>query len=105
MKSKDKCDPPGVPPFGAYLVARRDGRHGTARWAAGELALVFSRPPRGGPPPAACDLLFENGRTVFGLPAARVAGDFDHVHTDPAVVLDGCSTNPGWAAARAAAGR
>ena len=93
-----------VLPFGAYLVARRAGSHGASRWAAGELALVFSRPPRHGGRQTTCDLLFENGRTVFGLPAALVAAGFDHVHTDPSVVLDGCSTNPGWAAARAAAG-
>ncbi len=90
--------------FGDYIVASANyvDRETAVRWDKGEIALVFSRRKRATPPTEKTqhyDLLFENGRTAFTVDAELIHRFFSVAHSDPDFVIDGCSTNPGWAQA------
>ena len=93
--------------FGDYIVANNSfsDRENAVHWDKDEIALVFSRRKRAQAADKAnqrYDLLFENGRTAFGVNAETVHRHFSVLYRDPDVVIDGCSTNHGWNLAREA---
>ena len=87
--------------FGSYLVASNSvtDKNNKMVCESGEIALVFSNCKN--PPPTIYDLLFESGATTFDLDATIVENNFSLAYYDPHMVIDGCSTNDGWAKAKA----
>lgn len=93
------------PDYGAYLVAIQDyqANSGDITFRQHELAVVFSRLKNQqiAQIPLTFDLFFEKGNILFAINDEIIRHYFMSVHEDPYFVIDGCSTNPGWNAARA----
>ena len=93
------------PDYGTYLLAIADcDEHANGiYWNADEIAMVFSKKRKNQPgdiKKQIFDLMFENGRTIFGVPGEQVISCFKVVYQDPDTIIDGCSTNFGWQEAR-----
>ena len=91
--------------YGTYLLVTRAYKEPASgmSWKDDEIAMVFSHKRKRHADDIKSrkfDLLFENGRTVFGVPGELLISCFHMVYQDPDTIIDGCSTNFGWREAR-----
>lgn len=76
---------PKVPiQFGAYLLQQENH----------EIVVIISTEKQHRK--KVCDLLFETGKTLFDQDIEQIVGKYSYLFTDSQLLIDGCSSNPGW---------